>query len=182
MLLFTSYIILQIPFKARLEYAKRGFLTPEDKISLYGLNETIYWTDLDRWDYTNIHDPQPPDYPIYTLMSLRNTFIAGAVLAVVHFIGLMLVKIITSAEFRKSGNYVSKVIHVIENLNYGTPFVDWDEVEGEHSIDQFRLRVRATCKEMVATFIVNILCTAAMLVPLWHTGSNYLHEMFFSVI
>merc|ERR1711940_210796 len=26
----------QIPFKARLEYAKRGFLRPDDKIGLYG--------------------------------------------------------------------------------------------------------------------------------------------------
>ena len=104
-----------------MEYAKRGFLTPEDKISLYGLNETIFWTDLDRWDYSNIHDPQPPDYPLYTLMSLRNTFISGAALTVVHFICLALVKIITSEEFRKGGLYVSKIIHVIENLNYGTP-------------------------------------------------------------
>ena len=162
-----------------MEYAKRGFLTPEDKISLYGLNETIFWTDLDRWDYSNIHDPQPPDYPLYTLMSLRNTFIAGAALTVVHFICLALVKIITSAEFRKSGNYVSKVIHVIENLNYGTPFVDWDEVEGEHSIDQFRLRFSATCKEMVATFSVNTISTVTMLVPLWYTGIYYLHKIVF---
>ena len=31
-----------------MEYVKRGFLTPEDKIGLYGLNETIMWADLDR--------------------------------------------------------------------------------------------------------------------------------------
>ena len=106
-------------------------------------------------------------------MSLRNTFISGAALSVVHFICLALVKIITSEEFRKGGLYVSKVIHVIENLNYGTPFVDWDEVKGEHSIDQFRQRFSATCKEMVATFSVNIMCTYAMLVSLWHTGIYY---------
>ena len=74
-----------------MEYAKRGFLTPEDKIGLYNLTETIMWTDLDRWNYTDIHDPQPPPYSLYTLMSLRNTFTAAAALTVVHFIALLLV-------------------------------------------------------------------------------------------
>ena len=84
----------QIPYKARLEYARRGFLTPEDKIGLYGLNETIYWSELDRWDYSNPQDPQPPSYSLYTLMSLKETFIAGATLLVVHFITLLIVKVI----------------------------------------------------------------------------------------
>ena len=32
----------QLPYNARLEFARRGFLTSEDKIVLYGLNETIF--------------------------------------------------------------------------------------------------------------------------------------------
>ena len=91
----------QIPYKARLEYAKRGFLTSEDKIALYGLNETIYWSELDRWDYSNPQDPQPPNYSLYTLMSLKETFIAGATLLVVHFITLLVVKVI----LRKNESY-----------------------------------------------------------------------------
>ena len=76
----------QIPFKVRLEYAKRGFLRADDKISLYGLNETIYWTELDRWDYTDKDNSSPPPYSLYTLMSLKNTFIASGVLLLLHFI------------------------------------------------------------------------------------------------
>ena len=91
----------QIPYKARLEYAKRGFLTPEDKIGLYGLNETIYWSELDHWDYSSPQDPQPPSYSIYTGMSLKETFIAGAALLVVHFITLLVVKVI----LRKNESY-----------------------------------------------------------------------------
>ena len=83
----------QLPYNARLEFARRGFLTPEDKIVLYGLNETIYWSELDRWNYTEPQDPQPPRYSIYTGMSLQETFIAGAALLVVHFIGLLIVKV-----------------------------------------------------------------------------------------
>ena len=83
----------QLPYKARLEYAKRGFLTPEDKIGLYGINETIYWTELDHWDYSHPQHPQPPNYSIYTLLSLKWTFIAGAALLAVHFISLLIVKV-----------------------------------------------------------------------------------------
>ena len=83
----------QLPYNARLEFARRGFLTPEDKIVLYGLNETIFWSELDRWNYTEPQDPQPPSYSIYTGMSLQETFLAGAALLVVHFIGLLIVKV-----------------------------------------------------------------------------------------
>ena len=83
----------QLPFSTRLEYAKRGFMHPDDKITLYGLNETIYWSELDHWNYTDPQDPQPPSYSLYTLMSLKETFLAGATLLVVHFITLLVVKV-----------------------------------------------------------------------------------------
>ena len=167
----------QIPFKARLEYAKRGFLQPDDKIGLYGLNETIYWTELDRWSYADPQNPQPPPYSLYTLLSLRDTVTAGAVLLALHFLGLLLVKTLTSADFRR-GKYVNKFIHLLENMNYATPFSDWDEVEGDYTIPEFKARFTATCWEMVASLGINILCTAAMLVPLWHTGEIKLYSRF----
>ena len=158
----------QLPFRARLEYAKRGLLQPDDKIGLYGVNETIYWSDLDRWNYTDPKDPQPPPYSLYTLMSLKDTLAAGAILLAVNFLALVIVKLLTSAEFRSRGNIVNKLIHILENINYASPYVDWEV--GDYSIDEFRVRFKATCKEMLATFAVNIVCTATMLVPLWHTG------------
>ena len=157
----------QLPSQVRLDYAERGFMTPDDKISLHGLNETIYWTQYDRWDYTG-EAPSPPPYSIYTMMTLRETFTAGAVLLTVHFLLVLLIKIITSAKFREKGHIVNKLIHIIENIHYATPFDDWDE--GEHSIEEFRKRFRATCIEMAATFCINILSTMVMMIPLWYTG------------
>ena len=158
----------QLPFSARLEYAKRGFLKPDDKISLYGLKETIYWTELDRWSYDDPQDPQPPPYSLYTLLSLKDTLAAGAILLAVNFLAILLVKLLTSVEFKRRGNIVNKIIHILENLNYASPYEDWDV--GDYTIDQFRVRFSATCYEMLATLGVNILCTGAMLIPLWHTG------------
>ena len=158
----------QIPFRARLEYARRGYLTSDDKIGLFGLKETSYWTDLDRWDYSDPQRPVPPDYPIYTLLTFEETIIAGLVLFVIHFVLIMAVKILTSSEFRERRNFVNKIIHGMENHNYATPYSDWDE--GVYSIKEFRARFRATCKEMAAIFCLNIIFTEMMMVPLWYTG------------
>ena len=143
-------------------------MNPDDKITLYGLNETIYWTELDHWDYSDPQDLAPPPYSIYTLFSLQTTFLAGAALMAIQFLLISIMKILTSPEFRSKGHYVNKFIHLLLNVNYATPFCDWDE--GDHTIQEFRARFRAVCREMAATFCVNFLCTLLMLVPLWYTG------------
>ena len=157
----------QLPNRVRLAYAERGFMTPEDKISLYGLNETIYWTQYDRWDYSG-EAPSPPPYSIYTLMTLRETFTAGALLLIVHFLLILLVKVLTSEKFRGKGDIVNKIIHIIENIQFASPYEDWDR--GKHKIEEFRRRFRATNVEMAATFCVNILVTGVMTIPLLYTG------------
>ena len=63
---------------------------------------------------------------------------------------------------------MNKIIHVIENLNFATPFCDWDE--GDHTILEFRARFRSTCREMIVTFFINIVLTLVMIVPIWYTG------------
>ena len=159
----------QIPYRIRLDYIKKGFtITPEDKIGLYGLNETVYWSQLDRWDYSG-EEPAPPPYSIYTLLSLKDTFLAGAALLAIHFLVLLITKILTSAEFRRRGHYTNKFLHLIENINYATPYTDWDEGDST-TILEYKQRFRATVKEMAATLIVNSIITLIMMVPLWFTG------------
>ena len=109
---------------------------PDFQIRLYGLNETIYMSEVDNWDYSDPQHPTPPPITDYTLMTLRQTFTAGAVLLVLHIILLTLVKFLTSSEFRRRGNYTNKLVHILENVNYATPFSDWDE--GDHSIEEYR--------------------------------------------
>ena len=159
----------KIPIKIRQEYAKRVTISPDDKISLYGLNETIYWSDLDRWDYTDPEHPTPPTYSTYTLMSLQNTFIAFIVLSILQFIAIFAVKIWNSKDFRKECHKTNMCIHVLENLNFASPFRDWDD--GDYTIQEFKERAKAVNKEMIGTQAVNFLATITMLVPLWFTGS-----------
>ena len=120
-----------------------------------------------RWNYAG-EEPVPPPYSLYTLLSLKNTFLAGSVLLAVHLLVLALVKAITSAEFRSPGDYINKFLHIIENSNYATPYVDWDE--GIFSKDEHKQRFRATVTEMAVTQTVNAITSVVMMVPLGYTG------------
>lgn len=161
----------QIPYRIRQEYVNKGFtILPDDKISLFGLNETVYWSELDRWTYSI--DPlqsTPPPYSIYTLLSLKETLCAAAILLVIHILILIIVKMATSPDFKKRGNYVDKMIHALECTHYAQPYCDWDQGEST-TITEFKARLASTVREMAATFAVNIVVTCLMMIPLWHTG------------
>ena len=164
----------QIPYRIRLELSEKFSISSEDKISLYGLNETIYWSELDRWDYTDPMNSTPPPYSLYTFMSLQETFVAGIILLLIHTLTLYFVKNITSKDFREETFKINKIIHILENLNYATPFKDWDC--GQLSIAEYKTRFQALQWEMGATFAVNFIITMIMVIPLWFTGNNVLYS------
>ena len=95
----------------KVQYSKFFTDRPDFKISLFGLNETIYWSQLDRWDHTR---SEPPTYSIYTILSLQNTFIAMIVLSIIQSLAMIAVKICTSEDFRKEYHLINKGIHVLE--------------------------------------------------------------------
>ena len=156
----------RFPFRLRLKYAHS--ISPTDQIKLFGLNEYLLWSDLDRWDYSDPNNPTAPPLSSYTLLSLKGTFLAAAGLLVIHMLAILIVKILMSPEFRKGGHLTKKLVHILENVNYATPFSDWDE--GDHSIKEYKSRYSRTVREMLATFTVNILVTAVMMIPIWYTG------------
>ena len=135
---------------------------------LYGLNDTIYWTELDRWDYTLPESPKTPHYTLYTLLSLKNTFITLLILSFVQFLVIYAIKEYTSIAFKKEHHRTNKMIHVLENINYSTPFMDWDQ--GDFSLEVFKKRFQSLKIEMISTFAVNIIFTIIMMVPLWFCG------------
>ena len=160
----------QIPFKVRLEYAKNFPINPNDKIILYGLNETVFWLELDRWDYTNKNNPTPPHYSLYTLLSLKETFVYILILSIIQFMFIYVMKNYTSPDFKKELHRLNKMIHVLENMNYSTPFKDWDH--GVFPIKELKLRFKTLKKEMIVVFVINFIFTLIMMGPLWFCGKN----------
>ena len=159
----------QRPYTVRLKYA--ASVTADDRIKLRGLNRTIFWSELDRWDYSDPEHPSPPPYSQYTGLSLGNTFIGFFVLTLIQFLALGLVKILTSEEFRSMGSYFDKFLHLLQSLNMTLPYVDWDT--GVHTIEGYRARYSNTVREMRAAFLVNFGFSLAMMVPLWYTGECF---------
>ena len=163
----------QIPFKPRLDYALTHPISPNDQIKLFGVNETLFWSNLDRWDYSNPNNPTAPPYSTYTLLSLKQTLLAGAGLFGVHMLVILITKLLTSPAFKSGCQVTKKFLHILENVNYATPFSDWDEADFLN-IQEYKIRFRRTVKEMIATFTVNIIVTVMMMIPMWYTGKFYI--------
>ena len=158
------------PFKFRINSVKRLNITPfEDaKIELLNMTETIYWSELDRWDYSNPQHPAPPSYKLYTGMRLGETFATFFAILILQIFILLLVKIRTSEEFKSKGNLYEKFFHLLENVNFPVPYRDWDQ--GSHSVTEFRRRYSNTEREMIWSYVVTILYTAVLFMPLFCTG------------
>ena len=156
-----------VPYQLRQENAQT--ISPEDKISFFGLNGTVLWSQLDRWNYTS-EVSLPPNYTEYTHLTLQETFIALICLTVVQFIAIFIVKCCISKDFRQEAHTSNKAIHTLENLNFASPFRDWDD--GDYSVQQFRERASAVRKEMIWTQAINFLATILMISPLWYTGKQ----------
>ena len=155
----------------RLDYALKFGVDPEDKIGLYGLNETVYWSELDRWTYEDALNPRAPPYSLYTGFSLKMSFFVFLLVSSVQFVILWFVKKRTSEEFRMGGNYFGKFTHVILNLNYAFPFKDWDM--GNHTIEEFQKRFQRTKIEMLNCLLTNFVISMVMLIPLCITGKEF---------
>ena len=91
--------------------------TPEDDmIELRGLNQTVLWGELDRWDYSNLDLATPPPYTLYTFLTLKEAFQVFLIIMGAHTLLMLIVKMATSTQFRTKTNLLGKFIHVIQNI------------------------------------------------------------------
>ena len=155
----------QIPYSIRIDYASK--INYDDRITAYNMSETVFWRDLDRWDYTDPNDPKPPPYSDYSGLSLQDSSKAFLYLMVYQYAAIILVKIFTSEEFMKKERIFEKFIHIILNMNLAFPYIDWDV--GDYSRDQFKQRYRKVTTEMIWCLIVNIGVSLMMTAPLIFT-------------
>ena len=177
----------QLTFQLRLNHAQNNGLSTLDEIDLHDMTERIYWSQLDRWNYTDPSKPLPPDYDIYTGLKLKWTFAAFFVLGIVQCLLLFIIKMSFSKGFRKDNIY-NKMVHVLLNTNIAAPFEDWDQEpedrrnmrgQQEHSIHRllqrsaiqdFLERLKLVEREMLWCLGVNTITSFVMLIPIWYTG------------
>ena len=159
----------QIPFWIRKAKAEGSFggLDFNDVLELRGLNETVYWRELDRTDWSEPSHPIMASYTLYTGLTLEKTFIAFLVVNYLHFLAIIAVKVLTSDNIRKATKF-DIVRHCLQNMNFPNPYEDFDV--GKGNIDDYRVRRRQVKKEMFSVMIVNFSINISMLTPLIYTG------------
>ena len=173
----------QLTFNSRLNREIR----PDDEIHLKDMTERVYWSQLDRWDYTDPNKPQAPNYDIYTGLTLKWTFASFFLVGLVQCVLLFSVKMVFSKGFRQD-NLFNKFVHILENTNIASPFEDWDKepedrqnlrglqeqslhrILQKSALQDFRERLKLVEREMLLCFAVNTLTSMVMLIPIWHTG------------
>ena len=159
-----------IPFSSTSHWQKYG-KTQMDSIVLYGLEETVRWGDLDRWDYFNSTKGTPPHYSKYTGLSLKWTFGLFFLIMAAQFVATLIVKICTSEKFYRRENFLNKFLHLLLSLNMAFPFEDWDM--GRFTTGEYKERQKLTKTEMAWSLSVNIIFSLTMMIPVWYTGKKY---------
>ena len=97
------------------------------------------------------------------------TLVTFFCILLLHCLAIVLVKLLTSAEFREeSGSGFQKVIHVITCSNIPSPFKDWDH--RDVSVEEHRKRYERTKREMLCLLLTNTVFSLILLGPLWYTG------------
>ena len=97
------------------------------------------------------------------------TLVAFFCVLLLHYLAIVVVKLITSSEFRKEfGRGCKTAIHVITCSNIPVPFRDWDH--GNVSVEEHRRRYERTWWEMLSLLLTNTVFSLALLGPLWYTG------------
>ena len=97
------------------------------------------------------------------------TLVAFICILLLHCVAIVVVKLITSAEFRQeSESGFQKAVHVIMCSNIPVPFRDWDHEDV--SVEEHRRRYARTKREMLSLLLTNTVFSLMLLVPLWYTG------------
>ena len=122
-----------------------------------------------RWNYEDPQNPTSPAYSLYTGLSAKMTLVAFICILLLHCLAIVVVKLITSAEFREEpGSWFQKVIHVITCSNIPVPFRDWDH--GDFSVEETQRRYARSRWEMISLLLTNTVFSLMLLGPLWYTG------------
>merc|ERR1712183_618749 len=112
---------------------------------------------------------QPPDYDLYTGLSLRLYFLLFVLLYVLQTVAVFITKYIVVVEFRKI-NVIKQFAHSLENCGIVIPLQDWDVDHG--TVEEHRERFSKVNREVIVTMVVNFFFNFLMLVPLIYTGNK----------
>ena len=97
--------------------------------------------------------PQKSCYHLLDVgLSLYQTFLAFIVLATIHFIALLTVKVFKATDFKMNRQKFSKFTFLMEQLNATSVYKDWDD--GEDTLENRKKRYENCKWEMILGFFI----------------------------
>ena len=85
-------------------------------------------------------------------LSLSQTFFAFIILAAIHFIALLTVKVFKATDFKMNRQKFSKFTFLMEQLNATSVYKDWDD--GEDTLENRKKRYENCKWEMILGFFI----------------------------
>ena len=135
---------------------------------------TVFVTDkslpislIHRADYSDPGNPLPPSYILYTKITLGASFVVFIFIITIQGIVNFILKMRLSQDFREA-LWTSKAQHLLESVNCGDCFADWDA--GNGSPKEFKKRWWNVVTETIAMIGVQFVTNLTLLIPLWVTS------------
>ena len=141
-------------------------LVDESGMVQFGDSPPILWSTIDRWD-TDLN--KPPHYVLYTILTLKMYFIIYLCITSCQTLAIFILKKKLSKGFSKL-NFLSKLLHCLENTNIPSPCEEWDSGSGNAS--EHYKRMKANKIENLAVIFTNFICNLLLLVPIFVLGEN----------
>ena len=130
----------------------------------FGDSPPILWSTIDRWD-TDLN--KPPHYVLYTILTLKMYFIIYLCITLCQTLAIFILKKKLSKGFSKL-NFLSKLLHCLENTNIPSPCEEWDSGSGDAS-EHFE-RMKANKIENLAVIFANFITNLILLTPIYVLG------------
>ena len=135
---------------------------------------TVFVTDkslpisLIHWaDYSDPGNPLPPSYTLYTKITLGASFVVFIFIITIQGIANFILKMRLSQDFREA-QWTSKAQHLLESVNCGDCFADWDD--GHGSPTEYKKRWWNVVTETIVMIGVQFVTNLTLLIPLWVTS------------
>ena len=124
-----------------------------------------------RADYSDPENPLPPSYTIYTQVTLGTSFALFLVLLIIQSLVNLLLETRLSQEF-KEAKLTTKMQHLLESVNRGDSFMDWDM--GLGTLSDYQRKWWNVMAETIVMIGVQLGTNLALLIPLWVTSKKVL--------
>ena len=159
----------RIPFATDSNFVEQSPIWPKSKFIYFGdaPPSSIKWADITHVDYSNLDNPTPPPYSLYTGLTSKHSFIAFVSIWLLQIICIWIKNVCSSTSFTTL-SFFDQILHSFQSVIVPTPAVDWASGPG-NCFDHYT-RMKRALREVVSTLLINFFFQLIHLTPIIYLG------------